>query len=992
MKLGNLKSIKLNYHNKLQDLKRIIALLSVISLGLGLMANVALGDRIVATFDIPGNSSGLSFDGRLLWVGGIGARSGWIWSIDPENGTIIDSLPAPAPDCIGIEWIGEQLAFVSSRSDSTYIMTRDGVVRAFRNPYRYMSGVAADSVALWGSTYYDPIGALVRYDLQGRILSTVPHSGRQSGDMTFHQGKMFITDLLSQTVRIITPENGRLVRTLTLAGVNPDGLASDGEFLYLITDGPSKNFDRLYKIAIRPEGGIRMSSLFHNFGSVVVDGEKNWTLWIYNDGSQTTRLVTFQAASGNPDLFIPNVWRFPTTIAPGDSVGLTFTFSPAYPDSAYVRYGITYDLDRVTNYIDLRGKGVNRQRDIVVRQSRIDFGQVISGSYVRLSGMRLLEVENNGGEPLTINTIIFNDDAFSCGNFRLPFTMREPGMYYIPLIFRPSHSGVTEGNASLFSDDPDSPRIIIELTGQSLQQSYNGSMILWMKDMGNRNQPVPRVRAIQDIDDITADGLGDVIIADNCYNITAFHAASTGSPYTVWNYRTDQNPWRSGLVPGPRALSLGDDWDDDDIDDIVFGLDGGAAKIQALSSRFANELWIFDTHHLPNGGGKAIVVQGSDDFNGDGIKDVYAAVSAMNDVCSTNGVLLLNGQNGQLCWFTRLNLIPVDLMRINDITGDGIVDLIVVMVNGDVAAYDGQRGRLIWYEQLNVRDVRAQFIINDVNRDGSQDVGVVTYANGIYIFNGSNGVRLWSIPNRQYGLTELTIAAPIDDINGNGSPDLIVGNIGGFLYALDGRTSAMAWYEPLPLGSAASSIAITMDFDFDGLRDIAVGTEGGRLFLYSSNGRDGIWSISNAQEGNGFVLVEVSRDVDGNGEQDVFAVTELGKLHCIAGSYVGQGVPDINNQKVYPEAIILNPAYPNPFNNQVVIPFSLSKPEKVEFIVCDINGREIYRNYKGIVSAGNHSFIWQGLDNNGAGVPSGYYILQVAIPGGKATMPIILMK
>jgi len=973
-------------------LQEVVLLIGFLVLSLGFQTGEAFGDRVIAQFDIPGNSSGLAFDGRLLWVGGEGARSGWIWSIDPNNGSIVDSIPAPAPDCIGMEWMGDRLAFISGRSDSTYLITRDGIVQAFRNPYRYMSGVTADSVALWGSTYYDPVGALVRYDLQGRILSTVPHSGRQSRDMTFHQGKIFITDLLSQTVRILTPSNGRLVRAFNGLGSNPDGLTSDGEYLYLTTDGPSKNGDKLYKISIRPEGGIRLSSLFYNFGSVVIDGEKNWTLWIYNDGAQSTRLVSLQPADGNGDIFIPNVWQFPTTIAPGDSVGLTFTFSPAFAESAHVRYGLTYDLDRVTNWVDLRGKGVRQPRDIIVRQRRIDFGQVLSGPFVRLSGMRLLEVESNGGDPLTINTIIFSNDAFSCGNFRMPFVMRSPGMYYIPLIFRPVISGTTQGTASIFCDDPDAGRIVVELTGQSQQQCYNGGMPLWSKEFGSRNQPVPQVRAMQDIGDITADGLADLIVADNNYNITAFHAASTSSPYTVWNYRTDLNPWRSGLVPGKRALSEGGDWDEDGLDDIVFGLDGGAARIQAISPRFGRELWVFDTHHLPGGGGKAITVQGSHDFNGDRIRDVYAAITGMNETCATNGIILLDGRNGQLRWFTRLDLAPVDLMRIDDITGDFITDLVVVMVNGDVAAYDGQRGRLIWRERLNVRDVRAQFILGDANRDGSQDIIVVTYTNGIHLFNGSNGVKLWQISDRQNGLTELTVAAPLGDLNGNGSPDFVVGNMGGFLRAVDGRTSAMAWYEPLPLGSAATSITTTMDFDFDGRREAAVGTNGGRLFLYSGNGRDGIWSISNAQEGNGFVYIITSRDIDGNGEEDVFGVTELGKIYCIAGSYVGQAAPEFNTGTLAPKAIMLEPAYPNPFNSTVVLPYSIIKSERIEIIITDILGREVYRRMEGLVPAGQHRLIWSGLNLNGTSAPSGYYLMRVSTPDAEAALPVQLVR
>lgn len=968
-----------------------VSIVLVWMLALAVLPTALQADQVIATYSLPYNSSGLAWDGRILWVGGVGERGNWIRAYNPEEDTFVDSLRAPVPDCLGLAFSEGQLIYLSPRSDSTYFIQRDGRYSAILNPYQHMAGVAVENGALWGAVYFNPNGVLVKFDRQGRVLTTVPHSGRQSRDMTLFKGSLYIADLVSQGVRVVTPSTGRLNRLLTAYGSNPDGVTNDETSLYVLTDGVDKSDDRLTRLTVQAEGGVRLSTLYHNYGSVVIDDERGWTLWVYNDGAQAAELIDIETADGNPNIFIAEHWRFPQRIAPGDSAGLTITFSPAWVDSVHIRFGLTFDLDRVTNWVDLRGKGVRRQRDIIVPNRAIDFGVVYSGQFVRSSGMRTLFIENNGGEPLTIQSMIFGDDEFTFGYYQLPVTLREPGLYRIPIFFRPRAAGRFNSTLTIFSDDPDSARITVRLSGMSESRNYPGGALLWSTEVGTNNLPGQTVRAILDISDITSDNLADVVIAGNDYKIESFHAASSQSSTRVWTYRTDLNPWRSGLVPGPRAISGGEDWDNDRIGEVVVGLGGRALSVVTLSGRTGQELRVFDTHHLPGGGGEVKIVQAYHDLTGDRVRDIFAGCAAVSEVNATNGAFVINGRTGQLAWFTPTTGRVRDIFEIGDVSGDEVVDLVVVCENGDVLALDGARGRLLW-EASVFGTICSQFAISDVNRDGSRDVTIVTTASGISMFNGSNGVRLWLAGAGVRAFEQINNAVPMDDVNGNGSHDIAVGDGVAFARAIDGRTGAAVWDTTINLGSACWSIATMQDIDNDGKRDLLFGTSVGRLYAISASGRNGLWSYSNVQEGHGFRIVTATRDLDGNGQTDVVAGMENGSVYCFAGSYVGLAVPDVEQTPLQPQTVLLNPAWPNPFNGSVNLPLFLAAPAPAELRIFDLAGREVYRYGPILLTTGEHRLTWPGVTKAGLPAASGFYLVRLTANGSEVVRSIELMR
>ena len=98
-----------------------------------------------------------------------------------------------------------------------------------------------------------------------------------------------------------------------------------------------------------------------------------------------------------------------------------------------------------------------------------------------------------------------------------------------------------------------------------------------------------------------------------------------------------------------------------------------------------------------------------------------------------------------------------------------------------------------------------------------------------------------------------------------------------------------------------------------------------------------------------------------------------------------------------PEHTSIQQNYPNPFNAQTHIIFDIGffggPDQKMNFIIYNLLGQEVYRIAKGNVEIGRHEFIWNGADNFGVPVSSGIYITRLTTNSGfSASMKMMLMK
>ena len=94
-----------------------------------------------------------------------------------------------------------------------------------------------------------------------------------------------------------------------------------------------------------------------------------------------------------------------------------------------------------------------------------------------------------------------------------------------------------------------------------------------------------------------------------------------------------------------------------------------------------------------------------------------------------------------------------------------------------------------------------------------------------------------------------------------------------------------------------------------------------------------------------------------------------------------------NDNILNPTTFTLKPAFPNPFNPIINIPFSLSRVLDVKINIYDINGNRIDNITNQIYSPGDYNLIW-----DASGFSSGTYFIAVEFGGEVKQQKIVLMK
>ena len=83
----------------------------------------------------------------------------------------------------------------------------------------------------------------------------------------------------------------------------------------------------------------------------------------------------------------------------------------------------------------------------------------------------------------------------------------------------------------------------------------------------------------------------------------------------------------------------------------------------------------------------------------------------------------------------------------------------------------------------------------------------------------------------------------------------------------------------------------------------------------------------------------------------------------------------------------LSPVYPNPFNSEATIRFTLSSPGKVRLKVVNLLGEQVATLVDGRLQAGEHRVRWSAED-----CPAGAYLIQLSSGGRFQTRKVVLLK
>ncbi len=135
----------------------------------------------------------------------------------------------------------------------------------------------------------------------------------------------------------------------------------------------------------------------------------------------------------------------------------------------------------------------------------------------------------------------------------------------------------------------------------------------------------------------------------------------------------------------------------------------------------------------------------------------------------------------------------------------------------------------------------------------------------------------------------------------------------------------------------------------------------------------------------------------------VIVEPESDRLFTYTGDYTITSVIAVNvlsrtmeielTDRILPDVFELSQNFPNPFNPNTQIQFTLGKDNLVSLNIFDIQGRLV----KSLVSnsyylSGYHNITWNGKNNLGIQVPSGMYIYKLVSENQTITRKMVLMK
>ena len=119
-----------------------------------------------------------------------------------------------------------------------------------------------------------------------------------------------------------------------------------------------------------------------------------------------------------------------------------------------------------------------------------------------------------------------------------------------------------------------------------------------------------------------------------------------------------------------------------------------------------------------------------------------------------------------------------------------------------------------------------------------------------------------------------------------------------------------------------------------------------------------------------------------------------GEIYTLDGSvevWSSMLVSSVNNltgtNRLIPQVLTVNPAFPNPFNPVTTISFGIPKDGMVTINVFDVNGRLVNTLQNGIMEAGSYDVEW-----NGNNQPSGMYLVKFQFENELKTEKIMLIK
>jgi hypothetical protein len=935
---------------------------------------------VVASYTIPGKASGLAWDGTYLYSGLYSAPGddNLIYRIDPDDGSYTLQCAGPFVQAFGLTFDGTYLWTTdhpnsSQPANAIQFNLSGGQVSTFALPTTYMSGIAWDNNRFWACAYYNPDGMTYKLTNTGGIITQFPTPNLQPWDICIQNEFLWIADY-NANMLYKTDTLGNTLESHASQGLKPAGVVYDGQYLWYC-DGESQAQSTLYKVDLGGSGTpeINVPEDTHNYGIVTIGDSQTWDMTVQNTGTGDLAITNLLIPDAAP---IFTNFSPPQTITPGNSITIPLTYTPGDPIELNTEIMIV-STDPVNPEVPvaLTGNAVLNGPHLVVSEDIHDYGIVRTGAWTRW----FLEASNNGSGTLIISNITINNISFILDEgVVFPLNISSLDTVKIGIWFYPTEDIPYGEFMDIVHNGSNPSPYQVYLNGAGLEQDWPIGDLLWYYTIDDNYDNSPK--AISPINDITGDKVSDVIVCSEDDVVRCFNGNSHNLADVIW-----EHPIYAGTTYGQNGLTVIDDINNDEYQEVIVGTAWGDRSVTAFSGKTGEQLWKYDSHEYGDGGW-VYQVDARFDYNNDGVKDVLAATGDDANGTGPRRIFCLDALNGDKIWECFTGGPNFAVIGVEDFTSDNIPDVVAGAsisseTEGKVYGINGDNGAIMWTYTSVGSSVWAIEQLFDINNDDVQDVAIGDFSGYIRYLSGKNGSVLQT---SSVGTNLILRFELIEDVNNDTHPDLMVANSGSNAVTLNGYDASTLWLQPMP--DKPWNLAGSNDLTGDGIGDVMIGTLYSDNFLFFLDGITGE-ELESINFGEAVDAINSIPDIVGDGSYEMVAGGRDGAVHCYSGGIHSlAAVPE--KPAVY-QIAFHSTAWPNPAAGPVNISFYLPKDRHVMVEIYSAGGNLIGNIIDADLQKGEHQVSWNGCNASGSECPAGLYIYRVTAGNAHSTGTVV---
>lgn len=360
-----------------------------------------------------------------------------------------------------------------------------------------------------------------------------------------------------------------------------------------------------------------------------------------------------------------------------------------------------------------------------------------------------------------------------------------------------------------------------------------------------------------------------------------------------------------------------------------------------------------------------------------------------------------------------------------DLDGDGILEMIYFLFAGPdsiwaysnhVAKYNPQINNyeLAYYHRPLPDFFTFGFSVGDFDEDGKGNFGTGSINGKFYIYEYAEGTEYQVEYEDTLESFNAFLSQFTDDMDGNGKPEIWIG--GDFSSSVYGGVTRLFAFEATGNGNYQQVYQVDIlglfsffygkirytDMDGDGIKDLVV-TNGNLVFSFKSSGignyyLDFLYEVPPFNPPWEYVTLEGIdfTDLENDGKAEIISEYSLynNGIRSSRSLFYKRNIVTsiIEDEIVIPETIELYPNYPNPFNPETNVRFTLPDETDVKLIIYNTLGKEIKTLIEGILPAGEYESNWDGTNDWGEKLPSGIYLITLSSKTFKKTVKALLIK